>query len=68
MGNLGVRSIVFFEHGNETEMQMAPLAHHFLLIVAVVPAMKSMVSGQFFLGFCCVDSSRLTSGAKIPFK
>jgi hypothetical protein len=47
---------------------MAPLAHHFGLVVAVVPAMKSMVSGQFFLGFRCVDSSRLTSGAKIPFK
>ena len=68
MGNPGVRSIVFFEHGDETEMQVTPLAHHFLLIVAVVPAMESMVSRHFFLEFCRLDSSRLTAGAKIPFK
>ena len=68
MRNLGMRCIVFFELGDQAEMQMAPLAHDFLLIVAMVPAMESMVSRQFFLDFCRLDSILFASSAEIPFE
>jgi hypothetical protein len=63
-----MRHVVFFKFADETDMQVAPLAHHFLLIVAVVPAVQSMVGRAFLLHFCRLDYICLTVGTEVLFE
>src|SRR5687767_4881543 len=60
--------VVGLELADETQVQVAPFAHHLLMVVSMVPSMQSVLCGYLLLVLCCIEQVGCFTGREITLE